>query len=327
MRIRIVAVAVAVVVAALTASVASGQAPSCTWTDNPIVAGQTPNRAAHINEIRACLDAILANWPGVDPPAHPAIQAYPNCDAMHTAGWERGVNRNGGTYDAAWNDAEIQTYSLNTARDRDGDGHACESEGEGPSSFNAGTWRVGVDVQPGRYFTSPVQTCTWSRRDANGTILDSIIAGFENIVLSSVIQEIADIKPSDHTFQTTCGPWQSTPTGSTPTGRIIAGMWLVGDQVATGVYTTHANEGCYWATLRGFSGALAEIVDNEYVDFAESVLEPVQRVTISAGIVGFETNDDCGTWTRVGEAAGAVVESRDRSEIERNYRKRIQAER
>ena len=56
----------------------------------------------------------------------PPIQAYPNCNAMRQAGWTRGVNRDGGTYQDAWDEAERQTYALNTARDRDNDGHACE---------------------------------------------------------------------------------------------------------------------------------------------------------------------------------------------------------
>lgn len=58
--------------------------------------------------------------------APPPIQAFPNCNAMREAGWTRGVNRDGGTYADAWDEAERQTYARNTARDRDGDGHACE---------------------------------------------------------------------------------------------------------------------------------------------------------------------------------------------------------
>ena len=58
--------------------------------------------------------------------AHPPIQTFPNCNAMRQAGWTRGVNRGGGTYQAAWDEAEKRTYALNTARDRDNDGHACE---------------------------------------------------------------------------------------------------------------------------------------------------------------------------------------------------------
>ncbi len=56
----------------------------------------------------------------------PPVQAFPNCNAMREAGWTRGVNRDGGTYQEAWDEAEKRTYALNTARDRDGDGHACE---------------------------------------------------------------------------------------------------------------------------------------------------------------------------------------------------------
>ena len=83
------------------------------------------------------LDRILAGCRSTEiscdvpppPPVanHPPIQAYPNCTAMREAGWTRGVNRNGGTYQDAWDEAEKQTYMLNTARDRDKDGHACET--------------------------------------------------------------------------------------------------------------------------------------------------------------------------------------------------------
>ena len=36
---------------------------------------------------------------------HPPVQAYQNCTAMREAGWNRGVNRDGGTYQDAWDDA------------------------------------------------------------------------------------------------------------------------------------------------------------------------------------------------------------------------------
>ena len=59
-------------------------------------------------------------------PDHPPIQSFRNCTLMRGAGWTRGVNINGGTYRPEWNDAERQTYQLNTGSDRDRDGHACE---------------------------------------------------------------------------------------------------------------------------------------------------------------------------------------------------------
>ena len=57
---------------------------------------------------------------------HPPVNTYRNCAMLRRARWNRGVRRNGGSYRSAWNAAERQTYALNTGRDRDGDGHACE---------------------------------------------------------------------------------------------------------------------------------------------------------------------------------------------------------
>ena len=63
------------------------------------------------------------------PPAanHPPVETFANCTALREAGWNRGVNRNGGTYRDEWDDAERRTYNLNESKDRDNDGHACES--------------------------------------------------------------------------------------------------------------------------------------------------------------------------------------------------------
>ena len=71
-------------------------------------------------------DEITCGQAGSADPDHPPVRTYRNCDAMRDAGWNRGVNRNGGTYRAAWDEVEKDTYALNTARDRDRDGHACE---------------------------------------------------------------------------------------------------------------------------------------------------------------------------------------------------------
>lgn len=57
---------------------------------------------------------------------HPPVRRYRNCAMLRNAGWNRGVQRDGGSYRSGWDAAERQTYALNTGRDRDGDGHACE---------------------------------------------------------------------------------------------------------------------------------------------------------------------------------------------------------
>ena len=77
------------------------------------------------NTANNCSAAVTVTVAGPTP-NNPPVRAFNNCDAMHSAGWTRGVNRNGGTYQSSWDSAERQTYQLNTARDRDGDGHACE---------------------------------------------------------------------------------------------------------------------------------------------------------------------------------------------------------
>ena len=71
-------------------------------------------------------DEITCGSSGPPAPSHPPVRSYQNCTAMRDAGWNRGVNRDRGTYRDEWDDAEMRTYDLNTARDRDRDGHACE---------------------------------------------------------------------------------------------------------------------------------------------------------------------------------------------------------
>ena len=64
--------------------------------------------------------------PAVDDEPPPPVRTFANCAAMRAAGWTRGVSRAGGTYRDSWDDAEMRTYGLNTSRDRDRDGRACE---------------------------------------------------------------------------------------------------------------------------------------------------------------------------------------------------------
>lgn len=74
------------------------------------------------NRVRIVFSVWLVN----PAPPPPPIQAFRSCAAMRSAGWTRGVRRAGGTYRTEWNAAEMQTYALNTGRDADGDGSACE---------------------------------------------------------------------------------------------------------------------------------------------------------------------------------------------------------
>lgn len=61
-------------------------------------------------------------------PEHPPVKKYSSCTEMRVD-WPKGVNKNGGTYSEAWNDAEKRTYEMNSANlDRDKDSHACEDQ-------------------------------------------------------------------------------------------------------------------------------------------------------------------------------------------------------
>ena len=61
-------------------------------------------------------------------PEHPPVKKYSSCTKMRVD-WPKGVNKNGGTYSEAWNDAEKRTYEMNSSNlDRDNDSHACEDQ-------------------------------------------------------------------------------------------------------------------------------------------------------------------------------------------------------
>ena len=56
----------------------------------------------------------------------PPVRWFENCYAMRQAGWSHGVGEHGGSYKPEWNEAEARMYHMNSHRDRDDDGHACE---------------------------------------------------------------------------------------------------------------------------------------------------------------------------------------------------------
>ena len=166
-------------------------------------------------------------------------------------------------------------------------------------SFGAGTWLVGSDIEPGRYFTNPRDGCYWERLSGlGGTLADTIaneFIGFDSP------QEIVDIDPSDRAFNTTadCGTWDQSPVSPPPAGTIPPGTWLVGGQVAPGVYEVDTGEGCYWERLSGFGGVLDDLLANDFVSGGGRQLVEIER-----GDVGFSNNADCGTWRSISGATG-----------------------
>ena len=191
------------------------------------------------------------------------------------------------------------------------------------TSFGAGTWLVGADIEPGRYFTNPRDGCYWERLSGLGGTFAEIIAN-EFISFDSP-QEIVDIAPSDRAFDTDedCRTWDQTPEPSPPAGTIPPGTWLVGGQVAPGVYEVDAGDGCYWERLSGFGGrGIDDVLANDFVSGGGR-----QLVEIAPDDVGFSNDEDCGTWRAIGSASADLLNGATASETIEMNRQRHEAHR
>jgi hypothetical protein len=70
------------------------------------------------------------------------------------------------------------------------------------------------------------------------------------------------------------------------------GQYRVNIDIAPGRYYSDPRPGCYWERQRGFSGSLADIIANEFIDYdARQWI-----IDILPTDVGFETDFDCGNW-------------------------------
>lgn len=187
------------------------------------------------------------------------------------------------------------------------------------TQFGDGQYRVGPEIIPGRYFTSPSAGCYWERQRGLGGTTADVIAG--EFVGFAAGQWIVDILTTDRGFKTIdCGTWfNGMPRPRNP-GPIQAGIWLVGSQLQWGTYKATALPGCYWERLRHFQGPMSGIIENDFMPGGGAA-----AVTLRLGDSGFGTSPECGDWTR--EAAltesAAPVEG-DSSSIERNWQARRQ---
>jgi len=180
------------------------------------------------------------------------------------------------------------------------------------AAFSPGQHLVGADIDAGRYFADPESGCYWERQSGAGGTLDDVLAntfvGFDSP------QEIVDILASDFAFEGDgdCGDWFAEPREGMQVG-IPPGRWLVGAQVAPGLYRVDAGAACYWERLANFDGTLRAIIANDFVGDGGA-----QLVEIQAGDVGFYTDDDCGTWATSSGDVAPAVRGQSRGDIERN---------
>ena len=159
------------------------------------------------------------------------------------------------------------------------------------TSFGAGTWLVGADIEPGRYFTNPDRGCYWERLSGLGGTSDDRITN--DFISFDSTQVIVDIDPSDVAFSTNeaCGTWDQSPVSPPAAGTIPPGTWLVG-QVEAGRYFTNPPDGCYWERLSGLGGTSDDRIANDFISFDSAQV----IVDIDPSDVAFSTNEDCGMW-------------------------------
>lgn len=158
--------------------------------------------------------------------------------------------------------------------------------------FGDGTWRVGRDIRFGTYRTTTyTDQCYWTR-------LSGFRHGLADVIASRIGSgyQVVTIQPGDRGFDSNgCGIWTTDLTSPlAPGGSFADGTYIVGEDIAPGAYVPGRTDRCYWATLSGFGGTEAEIID-EQTEVEGS--HPI--VNLLAPIVGF-TSSGCDQWSRLG---------------------------
>ena len=152
--------------------------------------------------------------------------------------------------------------------------------------FGDGVWRVGIDIEPGAYFSEASEGCYWQRTSGLSGDFSKLLAN-DNTDDPVVIE----ILPSDVGFSSTrCGQWtQAEETSPTDTSDGFGdGVWRVGIDIEPGIYFSEASEGCYWQRMSGLSGDFSELLANDNTD--DRVV-----VEILDSDVGFSSTR-CGSW-------------------------------
>lgn len=160
-----------------------------------------------------------------------------------------------------------------------------------PSTFGAGTFLVGSQLDPGTYRTRAIPDgCYWERLSGLSGDLDDIIANDFTNGLS-----VVTILPSDRAFSSSrCGLWStdlSRVTASASGPIALEGTLIVNTDISPGLWRSAGGDGCYWERLSGFSGNLGDIISNDFTTGGQVLVQ------VLASDRGFSSSR-CGTWTR-----------------------------
>ena len=203
---------------------------------------------------------------------------------------------------------EVPPAAINA--DESSDGHSITSD------FSDGTYRIGIDIDPGTYIASGSnQTrCRWRRLSdftwTSGVTHEAVASG----------NKIVTLKHDDIGFASLgCGEWALLDVGSierpeTPPTRFGGGSYLVGIHIEPGTYYAvpppHGN--CRWSRVTDFTGDPSDTlasglssdrwvvtIDPEDIGFVTIGCSLWRNINIALAIGPFEKFDD-GVY-RVGE--------------------------
>lgn len=224
-----------------------------------------------------------------------------NSDSSNSCYWER-LSGLGGTlgeiianeFDDSIQTVEIKPSDLAFHANRCGTwSQTLTPPSSGPNQpFGPGVWLVGEEIAPGIWRNSDSSnSCYWERRSGLGGTFGEIITNeFDDSI------QTVEIKSSDVAFYShRCGTWSQTltPPSSGPTQPFGAGVWLVGEEIAPGIWrNSDSSNSCYWERRSGLGGTFGEIITNEFST-------AIQTVAIGASDVAFYSHR-CGTWTKIG---------------------------
>lgn len=113
---------------------------------------------------------------------------------------------------------------------------------ESDESFGDGVWAVGSDIQPGIYVTVGSDRCSWRRLSGFSGGSSDILA-IENPDQRAIVE----ILGSDAGFSSAnCGSWipVTDVEFSGPVTEFGDGTWMVGDDIAPGIYSTPGSDRC-----------------------------------------------------------------------------------
>ena len=177
-------------------------------------------------------------------------------------------------------------------------------------SFGDGAFLVGSEIAPGRYRSASQGSCMWERRSGfggstfhagfrvGGDLLgDSTYDGW----LPQGAQTIVDIAPNDTGFLSDgCGTWTTDLSPIVAPGEPFGdGAFLVGPEIAPGLYRTDSGRSCTWVRLTGFGGQEADVAARSPGRQPDVVV-----ADLNAAIVKIEETDagflsgNCG-WSRL----------------------------